>query len=202
MTHFFKIITQPGFPKTFLDVGCNHPIKHNNSLFFERYMGFRVLGIDALPTYCQSWLLERPTAELVISAVGNEKGVIEFEETENNGHEEDMFSSISGVSNKARMMRHHTRTIPITTLTEILAKRELHSIGIMSIDIEGYELQALKGLDLEMINIQIIILENNSKNVLGCDDIRTYLIEKGFSYVARIWGMDDVFLFRNPIGGK
>jgi len=194
LTQFFSRITTSGFPKTFVDVGCNHPVKHNNSLFFERHMGFKVLGVDALPTHQQAWTDQRPQAELVISAVGREEGLVEFEEVERDGHEGDMFSSVRGASDKAPALRRRIRTVPVTPLTQILSSRQVRDVGIMSIDIEGYEMQALLGLDLDSIKVQIIILENNSEHTLGDDRVRTHLIAKGFRYVARIWGMDDVFV--------
>jgi FkbM family methyltransferase len=194
LRQFFSRITEPGFPMTFVDVGCNHPVKHNNSCFFERHMGFKVLGVDALPTHQQAWADQRPQAELVISAVGREEGLVEFEEVENDGREGDMFSAVKGASDKAPALHRRIRTVPATTLTQILSSRQLCDVGIMSIDIEGYEMQALLGLDLEAIKVHIIIVENNSPHIFGEDSIRTHLIAKGFRYVARIWGMDDVFL--------
>jgi hypothetical protein len=54
-------------------------------------------------------------------------------------------------------------------------------------------MQVLNGLDLETIKVHIIILENNSYGVLGDDRIRAHLIAKGYIFLARIWGMDDIF---------
>jgi hypothetical protein len=88
--------------------------------------------------------------------------------------------------------------IPVIPLTHILLSKELTDLGIMSIDVEGYEMQALLGLDLETIKVHVIILENNSNNVLGDDRIRNHLIAKGYLFMARIWGMDDVFVLPDP----
>ena len=186
-------ITRSDFPATFVDVGCNHPVKHNNSYFFERHMEFKVLGVDALPTHQHAWAELRPQAELVITAVGEEEGVVEFEEVEHGGREGDMFSSVSGASGKAPALGRRLRTVPVTPLTKILLSRQMTSVGIMSIDVEGYEMQALLGLDLDAIKVKVIVLENNSNHILGEERIRTHLLAKGFQYVARIWGMDDVF---------
>jgi FkbM family methyltransferase len=190
-------ITGPGFPATFVDVGCNHPVKHNNSFFFERHMGFKVLGVDALATHQHAWAEQRPLAELLITAVGQEEGVVEFEEVEHGEREGDMFSSVSGASGKAPALGRRLHTLPVTPLTKILLSRQLTSVGIMSIDVEGYEMQALLGLDLDAIKVKVIVLENNSDHILGEDSIRAHLLAKGFQFVARIWGMDDVFVMPN-----
>jgi FkbM family methyltransferase len=198
LTHLYQRITKPDFPATFVDVGCNHPVKHNNSYFFERHMGFKVLGVDALPTHQQAWAQQRPKADLVITAVGEREGTVEFEEVERGGRDGDMFSGVKGVSDKAGRLGRRIRTVPETPLTQILLTKGLASVGIMSIDVEGYEMQALLGLDLEAIKVHIIILENNSNDVLGDDRIRAHLIARGYHFVARIWGIDDVFLLPDP----
>lgn len=200
LNHFYKLITKPGFPKTFVDVGCNHPTKHNNSCFFERHMGFKVLGVDALPVHQQAWTDQRPETELVITAVGKEEGTVEFEEVAQlKGNQNDMLSSVRGASSKAKSLDRRIVNVPVTTLTHILRSRQCFSVGIMSIDIEGYEMQALLGLDFQAIKINIIILENNTGSVFGDDKIRVYLIENGFRYFARIWGMDDVFVMPDMV---
>jgi FkbM family methyltransferase len=197
LTRIFPFILAPGFPRTFVDVGCNHPVKHNNSLFFERYMGFKVLAVDALPTHQAVWAEQRPDADLVITAVGSREGAVEFEEVEHAGREGDMFSSVSGVSDKAKALGRRIRTVPVTTLTKILQSRGITSVGVMSIDIEGYELHALLGIDFDAIKISAIILENNTNSVFGDNRIRDFLIGKNYRFTARIWGMDDVFVHKH-----
>jgi FkbM family methyltransferase len=194
LTHLYWRIIKPDFPATFVDVGCNHPVRHNNSYFFERHMGFKVLGIDALSTHQQAWSEQRPRADLVITAVGDKEGSVEFEQVDNGTCDGDMFSCVSGISAKAGRLGRRLCVVPITPLTQVLLGKGLTSVGILSIDVEGYEMQALHGLDFEAIKVHIIVIENNSIGVLGDNRIRDYLISKGYVFVARIWGMDDVFI--------
>jgi FkbM family methyltransferase len=194
LSTFFSRITRPGFPAVFLDVGCNHPVKHSNSMFFETYMGFRVLAVDALPTHRQSWAELRPQAEFVMTAVGEKEGSLDFEEILADGSQDDMFSSVRGASRKAPGTERHVRAVPVVPLTKLLLDRGIHEVGIMSLDIEGYEMQALLGLDLAGVKVDIVMIENNSDDVLGDDRIRARMIGCGYEFVARIWGMDDVFV--------
>jgi FkbM family methyltransferase len=190
---YFKQISNPEFPKIFLDVGCNHPVRHNNSYFFEKYMGFKVIGVDALEKYENEWKTIRPNADLVVTAVGDRDGTLEFEETEHDGYEGDMYSAVKGYSNKAEKLKRVGRIVPVKTLTNILKSRNIIDIGIMSLDIEGYELSALQGIDTNSIRIQIVILENNSNNLLGNEKVRKFMRSKGYVLKARIWGLDDVY---------
>jgi FkbM family methyltransferase len=198
LSRFFKkIIGERGFPKTFVDVGCNHPAQHSNSYFFERCLGFRVLAIDALSTHKKAWEDIRPTAELVITAVGRERGVVEFEELDSDGAAVDMFSSVKGASRKATEARRHNRTVSVVSLVELLRERDIGSIGILSIDIEGYEFEALDGLDLDTNRPRIVVVENNSESVFGDERIRDLMKSKRYDFVARVWGMDDIYVHRD-----
>lgn len=67
-------------------------------------------------------------------------------------------------------------------------------MGIVSIDVEGYEMEVLKGIDFTKTKIFIAIIENNTNSRLGADDIRFFMDENGFDFYARIWGLDDVFV--------
>lgn len=193
-SYFFRAIAAPRFPKVFVDVGCNHPVKHNNSHFFEKYLGFQILAIDALATHQNDWASLRPASTLEITAVGSVEGEVEFEEVEPCDRGGDMFSSVSGASGKAPTLGRHIRKVPITPLSKLLQRHGLSAVGIMSIDIEGYELQALQGIDFNQVQIDIIVVENNSQHALGDDRIRELLISKDYRFHARIWGMDDVFV--------
>lgn len=197
LTEFFERISGPGFPKIFVDVGCNHPVKHSNSYFFERFMNFQVLAIDALPNHQGSWASIRPAAEFLVAAVGKTRAIIEFDEIEDSGGSGDMFSSVKGSSMKSPNLERKTRSIEIVPLSEILSEKDLNSVGIMSIDIEGHEAEALQGINLDEVNVKIFIIENNTKSVLGDETIRQHLRQRGYKFVARIWDMDDIFLFED-----
>jgi FkbM family methyltransferase len=198
LSRFFgKIIGERDFPKTFVDVGCNHPTQHSNSYCFERFFGFRVLAIDALSIHKKSWEDVRPTAELVITAVGRARGVVEFEELESDGAALDMFSSVKGASRKATEVRRRNRTVSVVSLAELLRERDFRSIGILSIDVEGYEFEALDGLDLDTNRPRIVVVENNSESIFGDERIRNLMESKRYDFVARVWGMDDIYVHRD-----
>jgi FkbM family methyltransferase len=190
----FQVFNEPGFPKVFVDVGCNHPVIHNNSLFFEQHLGFRVIAIDALPVHQNKWKIIRPQAEFVLSAVGDKEGIVDFEEIAEGNQLGDMFSSVKGASIKEPKLGRSTRSVEIRTLSTILAAKGVASVGILSIDVEGYELPVARGIDFDSVDVRVIVVENNADGVMGSDVIRDYLIGRGYRYHARLWNMDDVFV--------
>ena len=198
-TSFFNLLCQDWFPKIFIDIGCNHPIKHNNSYFFEKYLGFRVVAIDALNSHRGEWANTRPSSDFVCTAVGDGAGTVDFQVAEGCEDDADMFSSVVGASNKSEHLVRKKITVDVRTIDSILSERNINNIGIVSLDIEGYEFNALQGIDFSTTEIMLFVIENNSSGIMGGNAIRELLIAKGYVFYARIWGMDDVFIHQRML---
>jgi FkbM family methyltransferase len=192
-TEFFKYLQSPDFPRIFVDVGCNHPTVHSNSFFFESTLGYRVIAIDALAEVSSLWSQIRPNAQFLQCAVGNKPGDVDFEVVRGPINES-MFSSVSGYSSKKCLQNKFTRVVNVRRLDDIFISLDIQRAGIVSMDIEGYELQALEGIDFTSFSASIFVIENNGKNGLGDDHIRTKMKENGYVYYARFWNLDDIFV--------
>ena len=192
-TFFSSAICKNTFPKIFIDVGCNDPIIHSNSYFFEHDLGFQVLAIDALPQIQLMWKHKRPMASFVECAVGSSEGLVSFDHVDGTSVES-MFSSVSGFSAKAQSQEKLTCNITQRTLANVFKDANITSAGILSMDIEGYEMEALRGIDFKAFMAYILIIENNAGDGLGSNRLRDYLLERGYIYFARIWNLDDIFI--------
>jgi FkbM family methyltransferase len=192
-TELFDYISSDNFPRLFIDIGCNHPTLHSNSYFFETNQNFQVIAVDALSEAAPLWKEKRPNADLIISAVGDHDGYLSFDVVEG-GTVDSMFSSVSGASQKATNLSVHTRSVVVRRIENILDERGLEHAGILSIDIEGYELEALNGIDFSKFMSYIVIIENNADAGLGSNTIRNLMLEKGYIYYARVWNLDDIFV--------
>jgi FkbM family methyltransferase len=200
-TEFFRCLESGAFPKIFLDVGCNHPVVHSNSYFFERNQGYEVIAIDALHEVGKLWAERRPKAQFFECAVGAQNGETSFDVVEGGGIES-MFSSVSGASDKSAAAPVTKRTVKVRRLADIVSEIGLKRAGIVSMDIEGYEYQALQGLDLQSFSAAVFIIENNAHHGLGRDDIRDLMKDRGYVYAARIWNMDDIFVHRDALSAN
>jgi FkbM family methyltransferase len=69
--------------------------------------------------------------------------------------------------------------VPARTLTDILDKCSVKSIDLLSVDVDGFELQVLEGLDFFRYRPYYIVIEES-----GTADIRVYLESKGRSQLA------------------
>jgi len=201
LLEFYHLISSPDFPRMFLDVGCNHPINYNNSYFFEKELGFNVLAIDALDSYKSTWQEKRPAAKYVTCAVGEAPGKIEFAEEIGDGIES-MFSSVVGYSDKATGLQKKVRVLSVNTIKKLLLESAINDVGIMSMDIEGYEVSALKGIDFSAVHFKLILVENNTKDFFGDKDVRELLLSTGYVFYARFWGLDDLFVHKSLLAGR
>lgn len=200
-SEFFQFITKSAFPKIFIDIGCNHPLIHSNSYFFENNQSYKVLAIDALEEMRDLWDNKRPNAEFVQCAVGEVCGEVNFNVL-SESVDALMFSSVSEASNKGKAYASKNRKVKVHRLEEILKDRGIKKAGIVSIDIEGYELSALRGIDFNLFKAYIYVIENNnSNNGLGCNELRDFMISNGYIFFARIWGLDDIFVHSEVLAG-
>src|ERR1700737_4762288 len=72
----------------------------------------------------------------------------------------------------------HEVTVPIRKLDDMLNEANVERIAFVTIDVEGHELQVLKGFDLERWKLRIVIVEDLSE---GFDRVvPTYVAGYGY----------------------
>lgn len=181
----------------FVDIGANHPIVDSNTYLLE-LNGWTGLAIEPQKWLNEQWpgLRKTPCLECV---AGSEDGDVTFvESTEQVG-----FSGVDGFN---KVSSGHTRkTVTQKPLRDILREHAIGEIDYLSIDVEGYEMNVLQGIDFERVKVRLIGVENDlgfkwlpllGKRLgfeLGSNELRRYLRTKGFKQIARIVG-DDFFV--------
>jgi FkbM family methyltransferase len=177
--------------KLFVDVGANHPTKYSNSFFLEKYFNFKTIAIDPQKKYQEMWDEKRNTAEFINVAVGESDEYVDLQILD----KYDMFSSIVGAKNKINNDEvNETVKVKQTTLAKIFNERKIKNVGVLSIDVEGYEQQVIKGIDFDECNISIIIIENNHDGYFGSDDLRKSIVENGYTFLYRVGWLDDIYI--------
>ena len=74
------------------------------------------------------------------------------------------------------------------TLSSILEENNINNVDYLSIDTEGSELNVLKGIDFDKININIISVENNGYN----NDVRNHLESFNYEFLCKVCG-DEIY---------
>lgn len=169
------------FKGTFIDVGAFEPIRISNSYHFEKN-DWNVFCFEANTNSIP--LLKQHRKNVYNYAIYNEdKDSVTFNVVESNGWTAG-FSAIElnkgiaqrFVCNDKKITRIQ---VPQRTLNTILANElsQVTEIHILKIDVEGGELNVLKGLDLNKYKPTIIVLEN----ICGNNNIKEYLLSFGYS---------------------
>jgi FkbM family methyltransferase len=177
-----------------IDVGCNHPVRFSNSFFFDKYFNCKTIAIDPIEEYGNLWRSLRPNAIFIASALGKVAGVVTLNIPDPTSIYDDMFSSINLKNPKVGETGCTQREVPCATLASVLENYNVTNILFVSIDVEGFELDVLEGIDFEHVSIKCFVIENNTDNLLGAEEIRIFLKSKGYVYISRIGFLDDIFL--------
>lgn len=189
---------QTGF---FVDVGGNHPISCSNTYLLES-KGWTGIAIEPQQELRDLWKEYRKTPCLNY-VIGSENKTVSFIEGSPDQHGlagVEGFNKITSVSNKTEVEQ--------IKLSDLLSQYNITNIDYLSVDVEGYEMNVLNGIDFNKLHIKVISIENDIgfKNIpligkrlgneLGDNKLRDFITSKGYSYIGRIM-CDDFFIKSN-----
>lgn len=186
----------------FLDIGANNGIFESNTAALEFDYGWKGICVEANPNLIEELKSNRKNSIVVEAAVWKENTTLEFETTDSNhkGIEGHLLSRISNLERNERYFQKHfeesrsTFSVVAKTATEII-KDSVNlpfTIDYCSIDTEGAELEALQGIDFNLIDIKFMTIEHgNRKGYI--DSFVNFLQPYGYS-VHRINNWDIEFI--------
>lgn len=158
----------------FVDVGAYHMTNGymSNTLALELHRDWTGLLIEANPALCGP--LKSRKARLVNAVVSSRNGMLGFQFGDR-GYNSKIVAS-GGVS------------VATETLTQILDREKAPSrIELLSIDVEGHELEVLKGIDFQRYQFGCLIIEANANK----NEILTLLNDEPYQFI----GQHEVDLF-------
>jgi FkbM family methyltransferase len=179
--HFFK-----GEKGIFVDIGANHPTKLSNTFYFEEH-GWSGFAFDPIKDMNAEWKTKRPNTEISNIAIGSEAKMVSFHKSPNVDDWGNMLSSVVDDDNE------NTVQVQCLPLSEAITTTK---VDLLSIDVEGYEMDVLRGIDFSAMRPKIIILENNTQGNVqwGSQEPRDYLKARNYKLWGRVFGMDDIYL--------
>ncbi len=149
------------FPKKFkgffVDVGCFHPKKYNNTWRLYK-KGWRGINIDIDTIKIEGFNIIRPDDINVSFAISNKTGEVSY--WANGFYSLTTSLDASFVDGKAGYIQ---KTAQCETLTNVIDKTKYKDriIDLLSIDAEGHDLEVLKSLDFDRYNPSVIALETH-----------------------------------------
>lgn len=150
----------------YVDIGANDPLHLNNTHFFYK-KGWRGINIEPNPILLDKFKLIRPEDININVGVGESNGILPFYILE-----DDTISSFNykfAVKNAKNFNSRIVakKNIEILTIKSILNEYlKDNAIDFMSIDVEGYDLEVLKGNDWIKFRPKIVLVESNRQGSL------------------------------------
>jgi FkbM family methyltransferase len=150
----------PDRPGTFLEAGAHDGYSLSNTYYLERVMGWRGVLIEAVPALYEKTRRRRTRSQVVNAALVSP----EREGQSVTVHFGDLTSTIDDPSIAERGlinagMSGYSVDVPGRTLSSILDDAGIGAPDLMVLDIEGHELEALKGLELDRHAPRMLVVE-------------------------------------------
>ncbi len=183
----------------FVDIGVHDGVSFSNSYFLEK-LGWTGLAIEPIPDVYKK-LANIRECITVNACISQQEGVKIFRKIE--GYCE-MLSGLVDQYDKRHLQRieneinKHGGTfndieVQCFNLNALLSNHDLQHVNYLSIDVEGGEMDILKSIDFNAINIAVISVENNYRDY----KIPQFLNKKGFQLNA-ILG-DEIYINKSNL---
>ncbi|MBK7853851.1 MAG: FkbM family methyltransferase [Bacteroidetes bacterium] len=173
---------------TYLDVGCNDPLYLNNTYFFYKYKNGKGILVEPNPHLVNKIKSKRQNDFLLNAGIGLGE-VTEANYYMMDWHEFNTFSETvaketqehyKGQNNLKQVIK-----VKLITINEILETHFKTPPDILSIDVEGLDLEILKTLNFEKFRPKIICTETKVAGNINQNPIVSFLSEKGYAMFCK-----------------
>ena len=187
----------------YIDVGCQHPIKNNNTYLLYK-KGWKGINVDLDKDNIKLFNSARPEDYNVNKALSSEIKNVKLYFY----HKKSPINTIDKKTSEFQKAKVSSiKNITTDTLNNIISNTKYKDccIDLLSIDVEGHELQVLKGFNLTKYRHKVIVVEYLDLNVSKLEiknltlkdainsEIYKYLSSNGYILVNSIY-CDLVFI--------
>lgn len=185
----------------FVEAGANDGISQSNTYYLGRRRGWRGILIEPVPMLYGLCKKFRPDARVFNCALGSI-----------NGNEADLIYSdlmtvtIGSRSNRSEEIAHVQQNalrtlregayqirVPMRTLSSVLDEMGITSVDFFSLDVEGFEVSVLQGIDFNRFYFRYILVETSN-----FDDVNN-VIQGKFVMIEKLTHHDYLFANRSQV---
>jgi FkbM family methyltransferase len=189
----------------FIEVGANDGINQSNTLHYEKFKKWK--GILIEPNYNNFLKLKKNRSSnnyffnnAAVSFSYNKK-FVEFDylnlmtiskTLENDIKNLDSFYK-DALKYLPKGQSQYSFKAPAVTLQKMMELSLAPTIiDFFSLDVEGSELEVLKGIDFKKYNFKFILIENRDLN-----KIKNFLFDKNYKFIQNLTEIDSLFQYNN-----
>ena len=175
---------------TFVELGAFDGVNQSNTAWLEANRDWRGILIEPIPEAYELCVRNRPLATVVNCAcVSNEypestvemvyAGLMSIVRGARSSEETD--EAWISLGEELQQVSRYRCVVPARTLTAVLEEHDLQRIDLLSLDVEGYEMEVLQGFDLERFRPRHVLVEESRPDGVG-----RYLTAHGYRKVTEL----------------
>jgi FkbM family methyltransferase len=185
----------------FVEAGANDGVNQSNTLLFERHLGWRGILVEPVPELFRQCQINRPKARCVHAALVADDdprdqvemwscGLMSFVEGSFRSPQE----AEDHLSNSRLMNQPVPERVSVSarTLSSILDEAKVRQVDLLSLDVEGFEAQALGGIDFARHRPRYILVEARYPDAVHA------VLDPHYKQAAQFNERDLLFVAQNP----
>ncbi len=162
---------------TFVEVGANDPVAGSQTWLLEQN-GWRGVLVEPQSAHCEKLRQQRKNSKVFQAACSSPA---------NEGEMDLMIAAHDGASTLQPQRDTHgirfvgTERVKVTTLDRVLNEARVEKVDFLSLDVEGHEIEVMRGLDFDRFKPALILIEDGVRDLSK----HRFLKSRGYKLVKR-----------------